>query len=75
MIGILYYTFLDSHTLLFCIHCCFFLCRHFSYGRPRIYTYRYLDDMGPLRKRTFQNKDFREEPTLATRIDEYRTYL
>ena len=40
-----------------------------------IYTYRYLDDMGPLSKRTFQNKGFREEPTLATRIDEYNTYL
>ena len=31
--------------------------------------------MGPLRERTFQNKGFREEPTLATRIDEYNTYL
>lgn len=31
--------------------------------------------MGPLRKRTFQNKGFREEPLLATRMQEYRTHL
>ena len=28
---------------------------------------RYLDDMGPLRKQTFQNKAFRDEPDLASR--------
>lgn len=31
--------------------------------------------MGPVRKRTFQNKGFREEPTLAMRIEEYHTHL
>ena len=31
--------------------------------------------MGPLRKRTFQNKGFRDEPELASRVEEYRNHL
>ena len=36
---------------------------------------RYLDDMGPLRKQTFQNKGFRKEPAIESRVEEYRVHL
>ena len=36
---------------------------------------RYLDDMGPLRRQTFQNKGFRKEPPIERRVEEYRVHL
>lgn len=39
------------------------------------YHFSYLHDMGPLRQRTFQNKGFRDEPELASRITDYRNHL
>lgn len=36
---------------------------------------RYLYDMGSIQRQTFQVKGLREEPQIATRIEEYRIHL